>query len=457
MTPMLAGILAYVALQLAIGFIVSRRVHNEDDYLLAGRKLGPLLGFFTIFATWFGAETCIGAAGAIYASGLSGGTADPFGYAACLLFMGVIFAVPLWRRGLTTIGDLFRVCYSPAVERLFAVLVIPTSVFWAAAQIRAFGQVLAASSSLPVETAIGVAAAVAIVYTVFGGMLADAITDLVQGVALLLGLVLIAVLLHRHTGGIGSALAAAEPARFAMSEVGAGLLVQVEAWAIPICGSVLAQELVARVLAIRSPALARGAAVSASVLYLTVGLIPVTIGILGPSLVPALDHPEQILPRVAAQLLSEAWYILFAGALVSAILSTVDSALLAAASLFSHNLLLSLRPTTSEVVKVRTARAGVMVFGLIAYIMAMHAEGVYALVEEASAFGSAGVFVVGAAALFSRFGGALAATTALCTGAVTYAYGSYHAEWETPYLASMLLSAVVYAAIAVFEPRRGCR
>jgi len=458
MTPMLGGILAYVALQLAIGFVVSRRVHSEDDYLLAGRKLGPLLGFFTIFATWFGAETCIGAAGAIYASGLGGGIADPFGYAACLLFMGVVFAVPLWRRGLTTVGDLFRQRYSPAVERLFAVLVIPTSVFWAAAQIRAFGQVLAASSAtLPVETAIGIAAAVAVVYTVFGGMLADAVTDLVQGVALLLGLLTIAVLLHIHTGGLGSALAATESARFAMSDAGAGLLAQVEAWAIPICGSVLAQELVARVLAIRSPALARGAAVSASALYLTVGLIPVTIGILGPSLVPEIDHPEQILPRVAAELLSEGWYILFAGALVSAILSTVDSALLAAASLFSHNLLLSLRPATSEVVKVRMARAGVMVFGTIAYVMAMHAEGVYALVEEASAFGSAGVFVVGAAALFSRFGGPRAAASSLIAGAAMYGYGAYHAGWETPYLASLFGSAVVYTVVAMLEPRRGCR
>ncbi len=453
MTPTLVGILAYVLLQLAIGFVVSRRVHSEDDYLLAGRRLGPVLGLFTIFATWFGAETCIGAAGSVYAHGLGGGTADPFGYAVCLFFMGAVFAVPLWRRGLTTVGDLFRQRYSPAVERLFAILVIPTSVFWAAAQIRAFGQVLASSSLLPVETAIAIAAAVAIVYTVFGGMLADAITDLVQGVALLLGLVLIAVLLHRHTGGIGAALASVDPARVAIGASTASVLEHVEAWAIPICGSVLAQELVARILAIRSPQLARGAAISASILYLAVGMIPLTIGILGPSLLPELQHPEQILPRLAAELLSGGWYILFAGALVSAILSTVDSALLAAASLFSHNLLLSLRPATSEAVKVRTARAGVIALGVVAYVMAMHAEGVYALVEEASAFGSAGVFVVGVAALFSRFGGASAAAASLCTGVSTYAYGSYYADWHTPYLASMLSAAVAYVVVGTLELR----
>lgn len=452
MTPVLVGVLAYVAVQLAIGVAVSRRIRSEADYLLAGRNLGPFLGFFTIFATWFGAETCIGAAGAIYDDGLRGGTADPFGYALCLLFMGAVFAIPLRRRRLTTIGDLFRQRYSPSVERLFAVLVIPTSVIWAAAQIRAFGQVLAASSQLPVDTTIAIAAAVAVTYTVFGGLLADAVTDFVQGIALLLGLVVIAVLLHLHTGGLAPALAAVEPSRLSFAG-DAGILSRVEAWAIPICGSVLAQELVARVLAVRSPHLARRAAISASGLYLVVGLIPVSIGLLGPSLVPELDHPEQILPRLAAELLPGGWYILFAGALVSAILSTVDSALLAAAALFSHNLVLSVRPATTEVGKVRMARAGVVVFGALAYAMAVRADGVYALVEEASAFGSAGVFVVGVAALFGRGGGTWAATAALLGGVVTYVYGAHWAEWPTPYLASLAAAVLAYIVAAAAEGR----
>ena len=49
-----------------IGVVVSRRIRTETDYLLAGRQLGPPLATFSIFATWFGAETCVGAAGAVY-------------------------------------------------------------------------------------------------------------------------------------------------------------------------------------------------------------------------------------------------------------------------------------------------------------------------------------------------------------------------------------------------------
>lgn len=97
-----------------------------------------------------------------------------------------------------------------------------------------------------------------------------------------------------------------------------------------------------------------------------------------------------IFATLAQQHLGTVAYVIFAGALVSAILSTVDSNLLSASSLASHNLVLRLRPGASERTKVRTARIGVVVAGLVAYALAFGSEGVYRLVEEASAFGGAG-------------------------------------------------------------------
>ncbi|MDH4043465.1 MAG: sodium:solute symporter, partial [Gemmatimonadota bacterium] len=195
MTPVLTGVLVYILLQLALGFWVSRRVKTEDDYLVAGRRLGFPIVMFTVFATWFGAETCIGSAGEAYRAGLSGTTADPFGYAGCLLFMALVYAVPLWKRKLTTLADLFRQRYGQGVERLAVLLLVPTSLMWAAAQIRAFGHVLGAASNFSIEFTVTIAAVVVIVYTVAGGLLADAITDFVQGVVLIIGLALVAGLM----------------------------------------------------------------------------------------------------------------------------------------------------------------------------------------------------------------------------------------------------------------------
>lgn len=452
MNPVLLGVLAYVLVQFGIGMAVSRRIRTESDYLIAGRSLGYGLTTFTVFATWFGAETTIGAAGAIYQDGLVGASADPFGYGVCLLFMGLVFAVPLWRRRLTTLADLFHQRFSPGVERFAVLLMVPTSLLWAAAQIRAFGQVLSASSGWQVSLTISLAAAIVIAYTSFGGMLADAWTDLVQGIALMVGLVVIFAAVVRAVGW--DAFRAVEPERLQLFGSGAvPVAAVVEAWAIPVCGSVVAAELVARVISSRSPKVAQRSSLLAGGMYLLFGLVPVGLGLLGASLLPGLEHPEQLLPLLARQYLPTVLYTLFAGALISAILSTVDSALLVSSSLVSHNVLVPLRPGLTERQKVWAARSGVALFGLLAYGIALHAEGVYALVEEASAFGSAGIFVVVVLGLFTRWGGARSAGAALAAGVLVWVGGAYFALLPYPYLGSLAAAFVAYAAAALLEPR----
>jgi Na+/proline symporter len=453
MNGILAGILVYVAVQLLLGIAVSRRIRSEEDYLLAGRRLGYGLATFSMFATWFGAESCIGAAGATYANGLSGGRADPFGYALCLFLMGFLLAGPLFRRKLTTLGDLFRERYSASVERLAVLLMIPASLLWGAAQIRAFGQILSASSGLELGVAMTLAAGVAVLYTGLGGLLADAMTDLLQGISILAGLVVLFSAVWVASGG--QAWSAVEPTRLQWLAGGEeGWLGTLEAWATPVLGSVVAQELVSRVSASRSAPVASRSAILAGTLYGVVGLMPLGLGLLGPALVPGLEDPEQILPHLARRYLPTVGYVLFAGSLVSAILSTVDSTLLAASSLASRNLIQSLWPGLGEARKVQLARAGVFVAGALAYGLALSGESVFGLVEEASAFGGAGFVVLLLFGLFSRFGGAPSGMVALVGGAAVQISGTYLVPFEFPFLASLLVAAAAYTVVGIWERAR---
>ncbi len=454
MQPVLIGIGAYLVVQFAFGMLVSRRIASESDYLNAGRRLGVTLAAFSIFATWFGAETVVGAAGSIYSDGLSGGSADPFGYGLCLIVLGLVVAAPLWRRKYTTFGDLFRERYSPGVERLAVLLMVPTSVLWAAAQIRAFGQVVSASSDLEVSIAISAAAAFVVVYTIAGGLLADVVTDFVQSIAVVAGLVVLLVLVAGSQGGVGELVSSIDPARLALfSTAEATPLEILEAWAVPVCGSLLAVELLSRILGCKSAATARNATLLGAALYLVVGIIPVTIGLAGPSLVPGLEEPEQLVSLLAQRHLSTFLYVLFAGALISAILSTVDSCLLAAASLVSHNLVVPLRPSLTERQKIASARIGVAVFGVAAYVIALYAGGIYELVATASAFGSAGIFVVGMFGLFSRVGGKQSAYAALVAGVVVWVAGEYWLAWSTPYVIALAAALAAYLAAAALVRR----
>ena len=445
-------------LQFGIGVWVSRRIKTEDDYLVAGRRLGYPLAIFSIFATWFGAETIVGSAGRTSREGVSLASAEPFGYGLCLILMGLVFAVPLWRRQLTTLADLFRTRYSVAVERFAAVVIIPSSVLWAAAQVRAFGYVLATSSTLEVNVAVGIAAGFTILYTMFGGLLVDAITDLIQGVILVAALVGLFGAVVFALGGVdGAAAAVAESHRVHLAGTGGATLMEtLEAWAIPVCGSVIAAELVSRVIATRTPQIARRSALAAGGLYLAVGLIPVFVGLVGARFAPGLADPEMIVPAVAHRLLPTLGYALLAGGLISAILSTVDSTLLVASGLLSHNLIVPLLRTPDERIKVRIARGGVLLFGVAAYVLALHAQGVFALVEQASAFGSAGALVVVVFGLFSRLGGPRTALATLAAGLVTY-FGGLVAGFPYPFLASLAVSLATYGGGAALESVRGWR
>lgn len=451
MSPLLA-IIVYMVLQFGIGIWVSRRIRTESDYILAGRQLGYGLATFSIFATWFGAETIVGSAGRAYRDGISLGSAEPFGYALCLVLMGAIFAVPLWRLKLTTLADLYRQRFSVSAERLAAIILIPSSVLWAAAQIRAFGYVITTSSDITAEVAIGIAAGFTILYSTFGGMLADAITDLVQGVIVAIGLVVVFVAVLPHVGGFAEVQRVmADDARVHLVPAGESTLSLLERWAIPVAGSVIATELVGRALAARSPAVARNSFFLGAGLYLSVGIIPLIIGVLGPTLVPQIADPEQLIPHIARTVLPGVLYAVFAGALISAILSTVDSTLLVSSALLSHNLVVPVFRVTSERRKVLLARAAVVLLGIIAWALATRARGVFALVEEASAFGSAGTLVTACFGLFTNWGGARTAIATLLAGIGVYiAAGAAGAE--APFLLSLAASLVVYAVGAVLEP-----
>lgn len=447
MSGALLAIIVYIVAQLGVAFWVSRRVRDETDFFLAGRRLGPWLATFTVFATWFGAETCIGAAGEAYRAGLLAVAGDPLGYALGLAVAGLVFAAALWRRGLLTLADLFRQRYGDSVERLTAIVMIPTSLLWAAAQMRALGQVLDASGEVGMLLAITVSAAVVILYTTIGGMWADAWTDLIQGGVLILGLLVLAV----------TALFFAGPPQFALSgavEPGAGpRRPLVEIFALTLFGTIAAQELVSRMLAARSPELARRATMAGGGLYLLAGALPVLVGLAAAGYVGLDVDPEQVLAKVAEQVLPWPLYVLFLGALVSAILSTLSGTLLVAGSLATHNLVQPLmqargRPLLTEVGKLRGHRAAVVALGLTAWALALSSEGIYALVEMASGLGSAGIFVLMVAALWlPRLGGTPSAVAAVLASMGSFILLDLILDYDYSYLASLAAAVLAYGLL----------
>lgn len=450
-----AFILVYLAAQLFIGLLLARRMKTENDYFLGGRNVGLLFASFSLFATWFGAETCLGSSGQIYAAGLSGSRADPFGFTICLILLGLLIAVPMRKGGHVTLADYFRSRFGPAVEQVSVWVMIPSSLIWGAAQLRAFGQIIAAVAGLPVITVVVFSAVFVVLYTYLGGLLGDIYTDLFQGVFVVGGLVTLFVIILGKVPEAGAVLAGMDPSRWSFIAPGEPPLVRFDRWLVPILGSLVTQETMARVLAARTPSVARKACYLAAGLYLVVGAIPVFAGLLGPHLLPGIADREQFLILLAGKFLPRALFVLFAGALLSAILSTMDSILLAVSALVSHNLLFPALRIDNERARVFIARLGVAGAGAVACVIAVTGGGIYSLVLAAASFGTAGVLVITLLGLHTRVGGRAAGLATLLAGLAATLLGQYVFKLQAPFLAAILASTAVFLSVSAWERARG--
>lgn len=457
----LFGISIYVFGMIGMGFYLSRRIKTDSDYFLAGRSLGPGLATFSIFATWFGAETCIGTAGAVYRNGLSSIHADPLGYTVCLLIMAIFFAKVLWNKKITTIPDLFRSRYSSSVEKFAAMIMIPSSIIWAGAQIRALGQIIHSTTTFGPMIAVTAAAIVVIIYTMSGGLLADAYADFIQGIAIIVGLFFLLGAVIYDLGGIEEALKFIPLEKLTLSGGdfhGLSFLGKMELWLVPIFGSVMAQELVSRVAASRSAKVAQHSAYRAAFIYFVVGSVPVFIGLLGYKYFPSLADSETLMPMLAKTHLNSFFYIIFIGALVSAILSTVDTTLLAVSAIFSHNIIQPMAPHLTEKNKVLIARLGTLVAGISGYIIAFSSDSITGLVETASSLGGPTIFVLVMTSLWDKRGNAKNALIAMTMSLVTWFVGHFYIDIEYPVILTVAICGLSYfGSLLLFSNSRDQR
>lgn len=408
-----ACILVYVAIQIGVGLYIARGVKTEKDYFLAGQKFGLLPVAVSIFATWFGAETIMGSSGAIAADGLAGGRAEPFGYAICLFAMAWLVAGAFRARGYANLADFFRDRFDHKSELATALITIAVSIVWAAAQLLALAALLGETMQfVPKPVTLIAATLVVIVYTSLAGIEGDIWTDCIQAVVLVTGLVLMLFAVAAAFGGFGPMLASIQPQQLKLLGEGESWIGQFDTWAIPILGSLVTQEVIARFMSTRSPQVARDATLMAGGFYLLLGFVPLLIALAGPHLLATVDE-STFLTDIAGMTLSPVLYVLFAGALMSAVMSTTNSNVLSVSSLMSLNVLSRLHSSASDALRVRIARWTTVGAGAAAFLIAATGQSIVDLIQLTSTFGQAGILVAVMFGLWSGYGGPRAAWWAI--------------------------------------------
>jgi SSS family transporter len=386
---LLFSIITYLVITVLVGFWASRRVKTAGDYMLAGRSLPLLLSASALFATWFGSETVFGASSEFLQGGLYAVIEDPFGAALCLVLFGVFFVRKLYSMNLLTLGDFFKVRYGRSTELVSSLFLAPPYIGYIAAQLVAMGLILNVITGMLLWHGVVVSAVVVTLYTFIGGMWAISITDFVQSLIIIGGLVVLSIILAHKAGGVMTVLNAvpAENFRFLPKPDVKEIVSYIAAWSVLGLGSLPSQDVFQRSMSSSSAKTAIWSCYIAAVLYLSIAMLPLFISLCTKHL-----YPEQIsgdtqltLPTMVMTYTSMPIQILFFGSLLSAIMSTTSSAILAPASIFSENLIKPLtKKTFNDRQLLNLTRLSVVLFSALATLMACLRSDIYELVSESS-------------------------------------------------------------------------
>lgn len=398
-------IILYILITVVIGVFASRFIHSSSDFLSASRRLPLVFNASALFAFWFGSETVLGASSEFIQHGLLGVIEDPFGGFLCLMLFGLVFVRPLYRKNILTLGDLFRGVYGDKIERLSSFLMILSFFGYAAAQIIALGILFHTIFGMDELVGRLLSAAIVMVYTTAGGMWSISITDFIQSLMIVIGLVCIAIFLFGMVDA-ERLFQSDNPHFFDFTPVNhpdISFMDYLAAWCALGLGSLASQDIFQRANAARSENIAVYSTYLGAGLYLVFAMIPLLLGLMVFQLAPesVTEDTQQALTSMISKYTPMWLQVLFYGALTSAIFSTCSGALLAPSSLLAENLLKPIfYPSASDRQLLRLSRWSVIVITILATLLALMSESIYDLVSQSSILGMVSILVPLYAALF---------------------------------------------------------
>lgn len=376
MTAVVFG--AYLAAIFAIGAAALRRTRTEGDYWIAGGRLGWFLGGATLAATHASAGTYIGTVGVIHTVGWE------FTWLVLFIplsywFMAAVLAPRFARtRELTLPAFIERRYYSRRARALAAVVILIAATVYIQAQVIAGGLIAETVFGIPAAWGMALFTLILLAYTAVGGMVAVVYTDLVQLVVMVIGALAAVPMAFRLLDGPAPLFAAVETLRPEAFAFGAlpGVLLFTMGLSF-LLGGVATPEKLVRLYAMRDQRQIRRGLLLAMALATGVNLLVFLIALAALGLFPILPSGDLAMPLIASHALPPVLGTVLLAAIVSAIMSTVDSLLLVAGSALSHDLLAVFRPEASPRARLLAARFGILIVGIapLALILSGVGEG----------------------------------------------------------------------------------
>lgn len=459
-------VVAYLVGMLVVGFVVGKlNIKDSDDYMLAGRRMGLFMVAFSLSANNIGGGCTTGLAQKAFGSW--GMSAIWYVLAASIAMIPLAYFAPKIRQTMAvTIPEVVGRRFGKASSTFTAILSILSLFCLTSSQIAASGTVVATLTGIPNNVALVIAGLVVILYTTFGGMIADQISDLVQFIIILVGLAIATPMVIQGCGGWEAISAALPPVQLSFTKIG---------WVTIIgyifnyfCTFLAGPEMVSRFETAKDEKTARNASLLSAVLMAAMAVFPTLLGLAALALkdnIPNLaENGGNAMMAVTSAYAPGVVVGIISAAIICATMSSADSNLLCMSTMAINDLYLGLggKKNLTEKQIVTATRACNVVAAVVAMLISM--LGVPIATMNTFAFG------IRCAGPFAAYGLGLAVPKAtknsgiisLVAGTIGFCFWQYLSGGDfylgiLPVVFGCAISVVVFFAVNAIEWSRGVK
>jgi len=332
----LVVIAVYIGAMIGIGFYAKGRAKSESDFLVAGRRLGPLLYSGTMAAVVLGGASTIGGVGLGYQYGISGMWLV-FSIGCGILLLSLVFAGRINRLGVYTVSQMLELRYGRGANLLSGIVMWAYTLMLAVTSTIAYGTIFGVLFDIGKVPAILIGGAVVVIYSVLGGMWSITLTDFVQFIIKTIGIffVLLPAVLIR-AGGFSGLAEKLPDAAFSLTNIGGGTILTY--FVIYFFGLVIGQDIWQRVFTARSDKVAKWAGTASGVYCLLYAVAGALIGMGASVILPGLAERDDAYPAIVTEVLPQGVAGLVVAAALAAIMSTSSGALIATATVAKEDI-----------------------------------------------------------------------------------------------------------------------
>ncbi len=475
----------YLISMIAIGVYEYRRTRGILEFYLAGKRLGSLIVSFSFFATYFSTAAFLGGGGFGFVCG--------FQWSSLLAFFHILFAILAWiviapklkdladRSGVLTIPEIFRARYGYFSQIIAATIILIFFEFYMVSIYKGSGNLLETMLNVDYRTALLITAAIVVFYTAIGGFRAVVVTDLIQGIIVLIGGITLFLTLLFILGGFDAISALQNVSLFGglsgkvLFEFGkiapppivkTGMVLPFIlslTFAISIA-QLSSPQLIIRFIAARDERVLSYGMLLTPVLIGVFALCVFSIGPFGWLIIPKyadpkpfLRNPDLVIPFIAMKVFPSGINALILTAIVAAAMSTINSLLHVVSTSFVRDLIQNMTEI-SERYALMITRISVFVFAIIPLIIALKPPGLIVEIVGLSFSVITSAFLIPLlAALYSNDSSSVQISSSMISAVLAcgvWYFFFYKKYWVYPVVPGLIASATVYY---IFKFLRGWR